>query len=217
MHFNNTFDFANNPKQMVAYERAKKSIGIQHQQRLEPSPTIVCMVVDRNSKTTTQDIVAAARAARVAVAARRSTSLFYTKSSLPDLTFLKDYSDERTKKSDESNDKTPVVRRQPAVLNEISLSKSPSQTNSSMAVGSDLLKRKTLKSIKRYRQTKQNTEPCVFDNIQSSESDQNLFHQYFNSERNENYVNQVSTLNTFYRIMKQLEARVFIAIFRLIN
>ena len=26
--------------------------------------------------------------------------------------------------------------------------------------GSELLKRKTLKSIKRYRQTKQNTEPC---------------------------------------------------------
>ena len=33
------------------------------------------------------------------------------------------------------------------------------------SVGSDLLKRKTLKSIKRYRQTKQNTEPCNAPNM----------------------------------------------------
>ena len=120
----------------------KKSIGIQHppqfnDQNIQGS-TIVCMLLDRHSGKTSEELmVVAARAARAAIAARRST-----KSSLPDLTFLKDYADEK----------------KPAVELKDSFTSTPRQMPSS---GSDLLKRKTLKSIKRYRQTKQNTEPCA--------------------------------------------------------
>jgi len=57
--------------------------------------TIVCMLVDRNNSKTSKELMeVAARAARAAVAARKSINLYQTKSSLPDLTFLKDYGDD---------------------------------------------------------------------------------------------------------------------------
>ena len=82
----------------------KKSVGIQHppmmrseerDQSIQTS-TIVCMLVDRHNSKTSQELMAvAARAARAAVAARRVNGLFNSKASLPDLTFLKDYADEK--------------------------------------------------------------------------------------------------------------------------
>ena len=128
---------------IVKNETGKKSVGVQHpplvmDQGMQTS-TIVCMLLDRKSAKTSEELMAvAARAARAAVSAARRNS---AKSSLPDLTFLKDYADEKKPEIKDSFTST-TVRQIP---------------NS----GSDLLKRKTLKSIKRYRQTKQNTEPCA--------------------------------------------------------
>ena len=83
----------------------KKSVGIQHPPMMMKSEerdqsiqtsTIVCMLVDRHNSKTSQELMAvAARAARAAVAARRVNGLFNSKASLPDLTFLKDYADEK--------------------------------------------------------------------------------------------------------------------------
>lgn len=64
--------------------------------------------------------------------------------------------------------------------------------------GSDLLKRKTLKSIKRYRQTKQNTEPCnqLLPNqtmcIEEIAQNQ-LYNQYY--AKNEQILNDYSQYN----------------------
>ena len=159
----------------------KKSIGIQHQHRsINQKPTIVCMFVESNQKTTTKEIMAAAKAARVAVA-RRSTSLFSTKSSLPDLTFLKEYSDENNKKDNLHS--LPNKQSEETYLSNMTQSSDASisktnQSNSNAVIGSDLLKRKTLKSIKRYRQTKQNTEPCLLDR----EYQTSLYDQSFDTE-----------------------------------
>lgn len=141
----------------------KKSIGIQHEQEVietykkDTSPTILCMVLDKNGRINKKDLLmAAAKAKSMADQAgvlkiqrpkiqsnsKRSSSLFNTKNSLPDLTFLTHYSDKKS----EPSFSTPITR--------------PSPSNPQSAP-SDLLKRKTLKSIKRYRQTKQNTEPCA--------------------------------------------------------
>jgi hypothetical protein len=161
---------------------SKKSIGVQHQHRLiMKKPTIVCMLVECNHKTTTKEIMAAAKAARVAVA-KRSTSLFSTKSSLPDLTFLKEYSDEKNKNIMNSfHNNQPEETELPNMTqsSDISVLRT-NQLNSNGIIGSDLLKRKTLKSIKRYRQTKQNTEPCLLDkDYQTS-----LYNQCINGEQN---------------------------------
>jgi len=65
---------------------------------------------------------------------------------------------------------------------------------STIVSGSELLKRKTLKSIKRYRQTKQNTEPCNNNqqqNMSIDEIDSNqLYNQYYSN--NEQILNDYS-------------------------
>jgi hypothetical protein len=93
-------------------------------------------------------------------------NLISKKASLPDLTFLSKY---------DSKPKTNVVTSNQIVPPSQNTTPNKTETagedaeNASAAAkssllvanGNDLLKRKTLKSIKRYRQTKQNTEPCV--------------------------------------------------------
>lgn len=195
-------------------QMSKKSVGIQHQPPQmpmfnnhshhqlynppAPAPTIVCMVVDRNHKTTTKDIMAAAKAARQVVAARRSSSLFHNKSSLPDLTFLKDYSDDKnhsmvnnqTQSNNHNTSVTLPLRQEIENFhNSRTLSNQQQQQQQGTVMGSDLLKRKTLKSIKRYRQTKQNTEPCVLEaQLESLHHHQHptLFNQYFNPKASAN-------------------------------
>ena len=115
-------------------------------------------------------------------------------SSLPDLTFLKDYGDENNMLEASVSRRSSQIARnyaeyfaQERVVNEAPPVVPPRnyspydplpptqrqqqqlqhQTQTNMPpVSSDLLKRKTLKSIKRYRQTKQNTEPCVLSENQ---------------------------------------------------
>ncbi|RNA41186.1 hypothetical protein BpHYR1_036769 [Brachionus plicatilis] len=141
----------------------KKSIGIQHEpegadgRQHDHSSTILCMVVDKNGKLNKKDLLMAAAKAKAMAdqagmlkiqrpktpaSSKRSSSLFNSKHSLPDLTFLTHYSDKKA----QPPLSTPITK--------------PSPPNPQSAPG-DLLKRKTLKSIKRYRQTKQNTEPCA--------------------------------------------------------
>lgn len=149
--------------QSVDNSAMKKSIGIQHEaniverQKNDSSPTILCMVLDKSGKINKKELLMAAAKAKamadqagvlkiqrpkIPTGSKRSSSLFSTKHSLPDLTFLTHYSD----KKPEPSFSTPITK--------------PSPQNPQSAP-SDLLKRKTLKSIKRYRQTKQNTEPCA--------------------------------------------------------
>lgn len=81
----------------------RKSVGIQHPPMIIQDPTleastIVCMLVDRNNAKTSEELMAvAARAAR-AYKRERTSGLYNnysTKASLPDLTFLKDYTDDK--------------------------------------------------------------------------------------------------------------------------
>ena len=114
------------------------------------------MLVDpKLSKTANkQQIIAAARVARAQILAATAANtpnsvnkvgcMPRSKSSLPDLAFLKDYADDRPKMSSQQQQQF------------VSQPLSSTATNNG-----DILKRKTLKSIKRYRQTKQNTEPCA--------------------------------------------------------
>lgn len=152
----------------------KKSIGVQHspqyplqqQQQQQPAQahqatsTIVCMLVATADKPkhmlNKNDLIRCARlAVRQAATtnavnaspARRSHSLSAhtptsKKCSLPDLTFLNEYSGRKV-------DHSEVTRPATGGL-----------STGVSAPAPELLKRKTLKSIKRYRQTKQNTEPC---------------------------------------------------------
>ena len=179
---------------VVDTSNKKKSIGIQHpplnqiDQSIQTS-TIVCMLVDRNNSKTSKELMeVAARAARAAVAARRSYNLFNTKSSLPDLTFLKDYSDEIPSEIREQQFETNNSQLKTSLssanlikpiselikLDELAIKKTINQQQQQQPpiTGSELLKRKTLKSIKRYRQTKQNTEPCNLITDTANESKQ---------------------------------------------
>jgi len=208
---------------------SKKPVGIQF-----PAPiirqtssgghteTIVCMLVDRNNIKTNEDLMAvAARAARAYKQGQKN--MFNTKASLPDLTFLKDYADEkplvekenRVVKDKKPNEQVPAIKvktsASAAVIsqkNKTLTAKQPlspplptvgqpnavnHQQSSATVSGSDLLKRKTLKSIKRYRQTKQNTEPCNQNNQQLpiEEMDTNqLYNQYYLN--NEQILNEYS-------------------------
>ena len=114
---NNAFYSNNNannttPNLVVVVDtNSKKSVGIQHDPHNrrydlhEHDPiqasTIVCMLVDRNNSKTSKELIeVAARAARAAVAARRTQmNQFSIKSSLPDLTFLKEYGDDTATRS----------------------------------------------------------------------------------------------------------------------
>ena len=114
---NNAFYSNNNannttPNLVVVVDtNSKKSVGIQHDPHNrrydlhEHDPiqasTIVCMLVDRNNSKTSKELMeVAARAARAAVAARRTQmNQFSIKSSLPDLTFLKEYGDDTATRS----------------------------------------------------------------------------------------------------------------------
>jgi hypothetical protein len=164
----------------------KKSIGIQHpphlcDQSIQTS-TIVCMLVTTGDKPNhllnKNDLIRCAKLAVKQVASnqhnhhpKRSHSLFNTchskKSSLPDLTFLNEYSTSHGAATNNNNNNTIVNTNQQqhataGLNNKNLLFQGPVQVNTSSVAGggSELLKRKTLKSIKRYRQTKQNTEPC---------------------------------------------------------
>ncbi|CAF0867022.1 unnamed protein product [Brachionus calyciflorus] len=169
--------------------KMKKSIGTQHEpQETDKSPTILCMVVDKNNKLNKKDILIAAAKAKAMAnqsgvlkiqktnsSSKRSSSLFNTKHSLPDLTFLTHYSD-----------KKPEV--------------TPCKPSPNLqTVPNDLLKRKTLKSIKRYRQTKQNTEPCAVQIItppkKIEENSEIIFERRPSLPFNERGKNQINTLN----------------------
>ena len=158
----------------------KASIGIQHPPP-RTEPTIVCMLVDHKSRSTNKDIIAAARAAKAAVKAHRSTSLFSAKSSLPDLAFLKDYADDQPRAKPSANQVLTKAVTNPSIGGGKKRPEQPSMIPvlQTPASSSDLLKRKTLKSIKRYRQTKQNTEPCAFamppDTADPQETDRILY------------------------------------------
>lgn len=135
---------------------------LMHSNSPQPPSTIVCMLVATadNPKLNKTDLIRCARlAVRQATAShqinpKRSHSLTVQpgpskKCSLPDLTFLNKYSS------------TPASQPQPASRPPNIPQQQQSQTNPVVvAAAPELLKRKTLKSIKRYRQTKQNTEPC---------------------------------------------------------
>ena len=124
-----------------------------------PQSTIVCMLVATADKPNINknDLIRCARLAVRQAAQqqqqqqqqqtnpKRSHSLTVQppptkKCSLPDLTFLNEYSS--------------TTNRIPPPQQQIQ------QTTSPINPAPEILKRKTLKSIKRYRQTKQNTEPC---------------------------------------------------------
>jgi hypothetical protein len=158
--------------------------------------TIVCMLVDRNNSKTSKELMeVATRAARAAVAARKSINLYQTKSSLPDLTFLKDYGDDNlstknntTPPNDSTNNQLKSSLSSANLikpisdlikLDELAIKKTIAQQQQQQTPGnSELLKRKTLKSIKRYRQTKQNTEPCNLLTDEQNETNNNKFTSY---------------------------------------
>lgn len=191
----------------------RKSVGIQHPPMIiqNQSETIVCMVVDKNSSKTNEELMAvAARAAQV-YKRERTNGMYNAKSSLPDLTFLKDYADE---KPDRSKIRKEAVNQQiktsssaAVIANKDEKDLSKQVFNPFMSVqtptpvqpmGSDLLKRKTLKSIKRYRQTKQNTEPCntvmSVQNIENIDLNQSqLTNQYTNSNNDQINISSTSS------------------------
>jgi hypothetical protein len=153
----------------------KKSIGVQHSpivynltssnssntnNNILPAneqTSIVCMIVNRkHSKKLLERVAQVAQQAHV-TQVRRSKSLFNSKSSLPDLAFLNNYNTDL--KSAQVNRHTEEI----ITANEASKFMQYNEKSQTQAIGSDLLKRKTLKSIKRYRQTKQNTEPIYTD------------------------------------------------------
>lgn len=177
-------DTENNKQQS---KPVKKSVGIQHpppkcdqsmqtpaRTTTESPSTIVCMLVGppKHLLTNREELIRCARLAvrqATAVQAKRSQSLTVNqasvkKASLPDLTFLNDYSS------------TPPAK---TVTNK-TVDQSTT-TVSSSTTGGELLKRKTLKSIKRYRQTKQNTEPCglLLAAQHTQMAQQTLHQQYF--------------------------------------
>lgn len=120
-------------------------------------------------------IIAAARQARAQILAAAATQqqqqqqkhvIPRSKSSLPDLTFLKDYADNVRPNAASLCSISPSVLNNSKNNNVQSLQSNnatncPVNSNNNNNNGADMFKRKTLKSIKRYRQTKQNTEPCV--------------------------------------------------------
>lgn len=152
----------------------KKSIGVQHSPIVyeitssnnnnnnnnlpsNEQTSIVCMIVNRkHSKKILERVAQVAQQAHV-TQVRRSKSLFNSKTSLPDLAFLNNYNTDVKS--------TQVTRHTEELItpNEASKFMQYNEKSQTQAIGSDLLKRKTLKSIKRYRQTKQNTEPIYTD------------------------------------------------------
>lgn len=195
----------------------KKSFPIQQAplvSRAEDGSTIVCMVVDPHNPKSNEELMAvAARAAR-AYKRERTSKVYNTKASLPDLTFLKDYADEKPQMTQELS--TNRISNRPKTKETQSQMKNSASAAASIGhvkqanpskqvqqqqqqqlvapVGSDLLKRKTLKSIKRYRQTKQNTEPCLNQQQQqelsiATQSQLQTSTQYSPNEYNDNRQN----------------------------
>jgi hypothetical protein len=111
------------------------------------------------------------------------------KASLPDLTFLKDYQDEttttttttgqhRSRTSTHQQQQTQTANQKLAGGDISEAEANILQTSTALAVTNgnvDLLKRKTLKSIKRYRHNKQSTEPCVLQPLEIVDN-----HQWYN-------------------------------------
>ena len=149
-------------------------------------PTIVCMIVgskdqlkDRHELIkATKAAIAAANAKtestfclasttttttrKAPVAAASTAAAIFKKASLPDLTFLKEYADDVYR--------SPVNNDSPQQADS---SNKTSSNNNNNGSGCDLLKRKTLKSIKRYRQTKLNSDQqgqSVTDTLNTSSS-----------------------------------------------
>lgn len=144
--------------------------------------TIICMVVDKSQKSMLNSRDIQLLAAKLATALNQQQQqqkqrMISKKTSLPDLAFLNNYSDNSKSLIQASSSSSQVATNIPVSLSspisnfvkQSSPISEESENNcsgneaasKSPVVGSDALKRKTLKSIKRYRQTKQNTEPCV--------------------------------------------------------
>lgn len=196
--------------------KMKKSIGIQHEpeacyneQNMDTSPTILCMVVDKNNKLNKKDLLLAAAKAKAMAnqagvlkiqkpqnsSSKRSSSLFNAKHSLPDLTFLAHYSDKNPQPMASTSSNKPSTPNPQSVQNEI-------------------LKRKTLKSIKRYRQTKQNTEPCAVQIVAPRVKEIDMDGKFerrpslpFN-ERGKNPLNSLNTKQPLKSCLKRKESQL---------